>query len=94
MTLDIRRLVIPAVFIMACFYSSPSWSQISDEINRANGFYQTNQYQKAADIYEVSRLLGHSSVIVTERHYLDILDENFHRAVRSLDSNNPPSSTP
>ena len=52
MTLDIRRLVIPAVFIMACFYSSPSWSQISDEINRANGFYQTNQYQKAAEVYE------------------------------------------
>jgi len=49
---------------------------------------------KAADIYEVSRLLGHSSVIVTERHYIDILDENYHRAVRSLDSNNPPSSTP
>lgn len=49
---------------------------------------------KAADIYEVSRLLGHSSVIVTERHYIDLLDENFHRAVGSLDSNNPPSSTP
>ena len=49
---------------------------------------------KAADIYEISRLLGHSSVIVTERHYLSLLDENFHRAVGSLDNNNPPSSIP
>ena len=49
---------------------------------------------KAADIYEISRLLGHSSVIVTERHYLSILDENFHRAVGTLDSNNQSSSTP
>jgi len=48
---------------------------------------------KAADIYEVSRLLGHSSVIVTERHYIDILDENFHKAVGSLDNNYHLSST-
>lgn len=39
---------------------------------------------KAADIYTVSKLLGHSSVIVTERHYIDLIDENFHDAVRSL----------
>ena len=42
---------------------------------------------KAADIYEVSRLLGHSSVNVTEHHYIDLLDENYHIAVRSLDRN-------
>jgi len=41
---------------------------------------------KAADIYTVSQLLGHSSVIVTERHYIDLIDENYHKAVRSLDS--------
>lgn len=43
---------------------------------------------KAADIYTVSQLLGHSSVLVTERHYIDLLDESYHKAVRSLDYNN------
>ena len=29
------------------------------------------------DIYRVSKFLGHSSVTVTERHYVDLLRENY-----------------
>ena len=57
MTFDIRRLVLSAFFITVYLQTSPSWSQVSNEINQANGFYQTNQYPKAAEIYE--NLLAH-----------------------------------
>ena len=33
-------------------------------------------------IRTVSQLLSHSSVIVTERHYIDLIDENYYNAVR------------
>ena len=38
-----------------------------------------------ADIYIVSKLLGHSSVKVTERHYIHLLDENYQSSVNGLD---------
>jgi len=37
-----------------------------------------------ADIYTVSKLLGHSSVKVTERHYIHLLDENYQSCILSL----------
>ena len=38
-----------------------------------------------ADIYKVSKLLGHSSVKVTERHYIHLMDENYQSSVNELD---------
>ncbi|MBC8374471.1 MAG: tyrosine-type recombinase/integrase [FCB group bacterium] len=33
--------------------------------------------QKGVDIYRVSKFLGHSSVKVTERHYVDLLEVDY-----------------
>jgi len=38
-----------------------------------------------ADIYKVSKLLGHSSVKVTEKHYIHLLDENYQSCINELD---------
>ena len=38
-----------------------------------------------ADIYKVSKLLGHSSVKVTERHYIHLIDENYQSCINELD---------
>lgn len=40
--------------------------------------------KKLADIYEVSKLLGHSSVKVTESHYVDLLKEDIEKPVQKL----------
>ena len=39
-----------------------------------------------ADIYVVSKLLGHSSVKVTEKHYIHLLDENYQASINGLDN--------
>jgi len=39
---------------------------------------------KAADLFTVSKLLGHSSVKTTEKYYVDLLDDNFQASVRKL----------
>lgn len=41
------------------------------------------QYGKA-DIYTVSKLLGHFSVTVTEKYYVDLLDDNLRNSVSGL----------
>ena len=41
--------------------------------------------QEKQDIYLVSKLLGHSSIKVTERHYIHLLDSNLKQVVSKLD---------
>jgi integrase len=41
---------------------------------------------RLADLYTVSRLLGHSTIKTTERYYVDLLDENYRAPVMGLDS--------
>lgn len=38
-----------------------------------------------ADIYMVSKLLGHSSLRVTERHYIHLLEEDYQSSIDGLD---------
>lgn len=40
----------------------------------------------SADLFTVSKLLGHASVKTTEKYYVDLLDENYRRPLNSLDS--------
>ena len=40
---------------------------------------------KKADIYTVSKLLGHLSVRTTEKYYVDLIDDNYKAAVDGLD---------
>ena len=40
--------------------------------------------KKLADVYQVSKLLGHSSVKVTETHYVELLKENVEKPVEGL----------
>ncbi len=40
--------------------------------------------KKLADIFMVSKLLGHSSVRVTENHYVELLKENVEKPVEGL----------
>lgn len=39
----------------------------------------------SADLYTVSKLLGHASVKTTEKYYVDLLDENYRRPLNCLD---------
>lgn len=41
--------------------------------------------QANVDIYRVSKFLGHSSVTVTERHYVDLLSEDYQEIARIMD---------
>ena len=38
-----------------------------------------------ADIYAVSKLLGHSSVKVTGKHYIHLLDQDYRSSINGLD---------
>jgi len=40
---------------------------------------------RIADLFLVSKLLGHSSVSTTEKYYVDFLDENYRSSVNGLD---------
>ena len=40
---------------------------------------------KKADIFTVSRLLGHTSVKTTEKYYVDLLQDNLRDSVNGLD---------
>lgn len=41
--------------------------------------------QKKLDIFTISKLMGHSSVRVTESHYADLLDKNMREGIELLD---------
>ncbi len=41
--------------------------------------------QNGIDIFTVSKLLGHSSVLVSERHYAALLEDNLSQGVKVLD---------
>lgn len=41
--------------------------------------------QNGVNIYTVSKLMGHTSVTVTEKHYAGLLDENLRNGVQQLD---------
>ena len=41
--------------------------------------------EKKADIYTVSKLLGHASVKTTEKYYIDLISENYKAAVDGLE---------
>ena len=41
--------------------------------------------QQGVDIYIVSKLLGHSSIKVTESHYIHILNSNLQNGIKALD---------
>lgn len=57
--------------------------------------FATHLIERGSNIYVVSRLLGHSSVKVTERYYLALDPEFVKSAVNSLDySKPPPDSSP
>ncbi|MCH7820133.1 MAG: tyrosine-type recombinase/integrase [Candidatus Marinimicrobia bacterium] len=38
-----------------------------------------------ADLYTVSKLLGHTSIRTTEKYYVDLLDENYRSSVKYLE---------
>jgi integrase/recombinase XerD len=42
--------------------------------------------QQGVDIYRVSRFLGHASVTVTERHYVDLLQDDYTVMSESIES--------
>ena len=39
----------------------------------------------SADLYTVSKLLGHTCIRTTEKYYVDLLDENYHSSVKHLE---------
>jgi len=41
--------------------------------------------QKGVPIFTVSKLLGHSSVVITEKHYVSLLKSDLESQVRKLD---------
>jgi len=47
--------------------------------------YGSKLVQSGVSIFVVSQLMGHSSVKVTETHYIHLLNENLHDAARTLD---------
>lgn len=49
-------------------------------------FGSTLLQQGEADIYTVSKLLGHKNVSTTEAYYVDLIDENYRAPVASLDT--------
>jgi hypothetical protein len=44
-----------------------------------------NPISNVADIYTVSKLLGHASVKTTEKYYVDLVDDNYKSALNGLD---------
>jgi len=42
--------------------------------------------QAGVDIYRVSKFLGHGSVVVTERHYVDLLRQDYQNIAEVMDS--------
>ena len=50
--------------------------------------------QQGVDIYRVSRFLGHSSVVVTERHYTDLLQKEYADMTAALENAIPKISEP
>ncbi|MBU4446774.1 hypothetical protein KJ656_17115, partial [bacterium] len=38
------------------------------------------------DIFRVSKLMGHSSVLVTQKHYAELLDKNLASSVKMLET--------
>ena len=43
-------------------------------------------FQEGVDIYRVSKFLGHSSVTVTEKHYVDLLKQDYQDIARIMEN--------
>jgi integrase len=53
--------------------------------------FASHLIEKGVNIYVISRLLGHSSVKVTERYYLALDPEHVQSAINQLDYTGPPN---
>ncbi|MBC8190993.1 MAG: tyrosine-type recombinase/integrase, partial [FCB group bacterium] len=66
--------------------NEPNWSDAAHvTLHDLRKTFGSLLIAQKVDIYRVSKLLRHSSVTVTESHYIDILDRDLEDTVKKLD---------